>query len=523
MAILNSEIYLVQNIKLDRNYVNVLSYSESQMLELCKQNQIAHANNYSFIRPQNSIYTNFRYEDCLKANYIAFQNPDYSNKWFFAFIDEVIYKGESNTEITYKIDSWSTWFDYWEKQPCFISRQHVNNDTIGLHTVPENLDIGETKVEQVVFDTAITDSFWVGVLSNYNPATKKDNGFITVHNKQVFGSEIYVFRESDMVDLGLFIYNTATDKGDTSAISNIIIIPDFLIDQTTLENFKGEVGGQSYQFWKVPNNEEMPEKINLDIDLITNYNDYKPKNNKMFTYPYTYILATNNNGNDNIYKFEDFANGKGTFFYEGVICVGCSGRLVPYNYKNVNQNISESIPLPKYPTCSWTSDAYVNWLTQQAVNIPSQVALAGTDVAMSDNAGSAGISVASNIASLIGSFYSASLLSNVANGGNTGDINFSSNTNGFYLYQIRQKPEYLKIVDDYFSRFGYKINNIETPNIIGRQNWNYIEIGQNECIGYGSTPTKFMEEINNACRKGVTIWHNHENLGNYNLSNKITN
>jgi len=132
MKILNSEIYLVQGIKLDRNYVNVLSYSENQMLELCKQNQVAHASNFSFIRPQNSIYVNFSYEDCLKANYIAFQNPDYSNKWFFAFIDEVIYKGERNTEITYKIDSWSTWFDYWEKQPCFISRQHVNDDTIGF-------------------------------------------------------------------------------------------------------------------------------------------------------------------------------------------------------------------------------------------------------------------------------------------------------------------------------------------------------------------------------------------------------
>lgn len=105
--------------------------------------------------------------------------------------------------------------------------------------------------------------------------------------------------------------------------------------------------------------------------------------------------------------------------------------------------------------------------------------------------------------------------------GNTGDINFSSNTNGFYLYQIRQKPEYLKIVDDYFSRFGYKINNIENPNIIGRQNWNYVEIGQNECIGYGTVPTIFMEEINNACRKGVTIWHNHENVGNYKLDNSI--
>lgn len=80
----------------------------------------------------------------------------------------------------------------------------------------------------------------------------------------------------------------------------------------------------------------------------------------------------------------------------------------------------------------------------------------------------------------------------------------------------------MKIIDDFFSRFGYKINKIESPNIVGRACWNYVEIGQNECIGYGSVPTVFMNEINQACRNGVTIWHNHSNLGNYNLDNSIT-
>ena len=79
----------------------------------------------------------------------------------------------------------------------------------------------------------------------------------------------------------------------------------------------------------------------------------------------------------------------------------------------------------------------------------------------------------------------------------------------------------MKIIDDYFTRFGYKINNLELPNIVGRRNWNYLEIGQSENIGYGSVPSSYMEEINNACRKGVTIWHNHSNIGNYNLDNSI--
>ena len=30
-----------------------------------------------------------------------------------------------------------------------------------------------------------------------------------------------------------------------------------------------------------------------------------------------------------------------------------------------------------------------------------------------------------------------------------------------------------------------------------------------------------MDTINNACRRGVTTWHNHANVGNYALDNII--
>lgn len=63
------------------------------------------------------------------------------------------------------------------------------------------------------------------------------------------------------------------------------------------------------------------------------------------------------------------------------------------------------------------------------------------------------------------------------------------------------KNEYIKIIDDYFTRYGYKVNSLKKPNTIGRTIFNYIEIESTSEIGYGEVPSKAMDIINNACRK----------------------
>ena len=80
----NSQIILCKNIKMDKNYNNVLNYSEVDLLAICEANKLEKATNYSFVKPNgNAIDVSFSYSNCLKANYIAFQNPYYDNKWFF--------------------------------------------------------------------------------------------------------------------------------------------------------------------------------------------------------------------------------------------------------------------------------------------------------------------------------------------------------------------------------------------------------------------------------------------------------
>lgn len=543
---MNSKILLVKNIHIDRQYINVLSYTEAQMLELCQANLVAQADNYSFLRPTGSIMAGFTYAQCLQANYIAFQNPDYSNKWFFAWIDDVIYKGDKNTEIIFTVDAWSTWFDKWQKKTCFINRQHVNDDTIGLHTIPENLDVGEVIQESITEDLAYGNDFgyWIAVASNWKikdgstgtELLESDKGTqyagITVYDNTVFGTQLFFFHITDLSsfkDLVLLLLRTNAD-GHIEDVQNLFILPDVAIDQSKLQNHSAKVISDENTFSFYTMSYDMsPEKFNTEIDKITSFSDYTPKNNKCFVYPYNYLFVSNNQGSNNIYKYEDFNTEKCIFENQFSIAIGGSGRIVPKNYKGMATNDDEALALGKYPTCAWSSDAFTNWLTQNSVNMAVSLGLTAGAIAGTIATGGATapvlagavMSVAGNIGNTIGQFYQASLLPNINGGQANGDVIWACNRNVFSFRQMRVKTEYLKIIDDYFTRFGYAIKSLALPNITGRKYWNYVEIGASEEIGYGDVPSKYMEIINNACRKGVTIWHNHANVGNYSLNNTI--
>lgn len=539
---MNSQIILAKGINVDKQYTNVLSYSESDMLNLCRENQVANANNYSFLRPTGTILVDFPYDVCLQANYIAFQNPDYSNKWFFAWIDDVVYKGDRNCELRFTIDAWSTWWDKWTRKMCYVIREHTNDDTIGNNLVPENIDVGDVIEEYETEDSSYSNSkYWVAVASDWkikNGSSDSDSdkgsqfAGITVYNNTVFGNQLFlikVVQYTDLANLALLILRTNKDA-HIADIKNIFIIPDVAINESLLTSNTASVGGQSFTFYTMPNT-RTPATFNTTIMKRTSFTGLTVKNNKCFCYPYNYLLVTNNQGSNNIYRYEDFSTANCIFENQFAISIGGSGRVVPKNYKGMSVNDDEALPLGKYPTCGWSSDAYINWLTQNSVNMPMQIvnsvisAVTPPTETKSSTVGSMTaektVSIANSVAGIIGQFRTASLLPNISGGQATGDIIWSKDRNCFTFREMRAKNEFMKIIDDYFTRFGYATKRLKSPNITGRRYWNYIEISASDEIGTGDVPVKYMDIINNACRRGVTIWHDHEHLGDYSLSNTI--
>ena len=542
MNLLNSKIIVSKNIKMDRELKNVLDYSPQQLLNLMSDENhlVASDNYYSFIRTETGlIQTHFDYNQILHANYIAFQNYDYSNKWFFAFIDEVIFKGPANTEIRFTIDPFSTFNKDLNYGNSYVIREHVNDDTIGANTVPENLETGEMIQEgDTLFITDLGVSYWVAVETDCHPLGESvinpndpqivKFGGISRFNKLISGHEILVFKTSG--DLGRFIERMGRDDVadsiksmfivPTAMFNNVTLLSNFAYDSTTATN--------RFDFYGVPNSDNVSE-FDATISKSYTFSGYTPKNNKCKVYPYNYLYISNNVGQDKILKYEDFSTSNCPMTVVGCLSVGGSYKLIPENYKGIAQNFDESVPLGKFPTCAWSSDSYTNWLTQQGVN---EYAQSGTNIIQGAMQGAmvsgthgavamAGINLAGEVSDWIGAEKEAKLKPNIVGGSNTGNVTWAIGGINFFMRRVHCKPEYMRIIDDYFTRFGYKVNRLKTPNITGRRYFNYVQIASSDDVASGSIPNIYMDEINKAFRKGITIWHDHNSIGNYSVSNTI--
>ena len=546
MGLQNSKIIICKNIKLDKNYKDVLSYSEGQMLTLCQTNAVASSDTYSFIRSEkNVIKTGFSYGDALKCNYMAFQNPDYSNKWFFAFIDDVEYANDGTSKIYYTIDEFSTWYDYWNAEACFVMREHVRDDTIGLHTIPEGLEFGEYVIGSTgdignssYFNyTKMHVCIGTSWLPDNTPSLYTSNRIIG----NVFSGTYYlVFKE--YTDAAKFIQAYA-EAGHVADIQCLYMIPEVLAAITSSTTWiEADLESQTDIHFITLHGSTGVINIdtNISISMPTTIGTYTPKNNKLLCYPYNALTISNNSGSMAEFRYEDFVNNAPLFNIVGLQSPSCPMFIYPLNYKKNSTSASGyawGLPLAKIPQGSWNADMYTNWMTQNGINIlgmkidaPTSHAIMGSLQMLSAGATRQYGGIAEGFGNMLGAvqeMYRASMIPNQIGGQTTvGDVTFAYDKLAPTYYKMRIREEYAMIIDDWFNRFGYKINRVKVPDQIGRTYWNYIQIGSSECIGYSSNttrsvPASSMEIINNIYRAGVTIWHNHANIGNYSLNNTI--
>ena len=271
--------------------------------------------------------------------------------------------------------------------------------------------------------------------------------------------------------------------------------------------------------------------------------NYSPVNNKLYTYPFSYFYVSNKAGEDVVYHWEDFpfvtinniTRRTCTYKKAMVGSTSISAKLYFTNYKNYGESsdygtrlYNYGVNFAKVPVCAWSTDYYTNWLTQNGVNMNASVitSLASGAVSGGLYGGAIGAVVGgatSGLMAVIGNLakvHEASVIPDQAKGDlNTGDVMFAYTRNSISFYEMSIRPEYARIIDNFFTMYGYKVNVVKTPSITGRQYWNYVKTV--DCNIEGEVPQEDLLVIRNIFNKGCTFWHGANNMGNYNLNNSI--
>lgn len=487
---------------------------------------------FTYQRKDNVIRYPALYEDIEKYNYLLYRNEAQSNKTYYCYITDLKYINDEMTEIRIETDVFQTWqFDIIYKQ-MFVEREHVMDDTIGLHTVPENLETGESIVNTYT-DINMSDYCYI-LYTTKNLSTGADVDEHTNMGGIPVAKRVYVCKDYQTLDS--LLQSLPALQINTDAITNIYLLPKACINHdfsSGVLHFQGQNNPVNSQF-------QISKPYNLD--------GYVPKNGKLFTYPFCYLVETNNLGLSNILHFEKFKNQECTFEFYGIPSQNSPAKIIPVNYGKENQEVDiEGIILGKLPTLDWNNDYYSDWLLSNSNTLDVEYGfatvrtglglgklalgftLAGTDTSGNPMAGSSQmfsgvedmISGLQKISLLMAQDADKQMIPNSSRGNSSGgDITTAMNKNCFTFYEYTLKEEFARKIDNFFSMAGYQVNDVKIPNIEGRLNWNYVKTI--DCNIEGTEiPEKDLNKLKAMFNRGITFWHNYSTFRDYSQNNPI--
>lgn len=508
----NTNIKILKGVPLDTTYDHTIYFAdEKTQYTYFAGLQKYNLTNYTYQRVNLGVArVSIKSESLYDCNYMMFQNTSYGNKWFYAFITAVEFVNNECSEIHFELDVMQTWFFDCEPDYCFVEREHTKTDNIGDNIVPENVECGEYIYRyQTNLNPATNALAIVAMISDVDEAPEGN-----MYDGMYSGCTLKAFNPDDKTGLSRLIENYYRAP---ESIVSLYTVPISSIGGAPLEG--GSIIGSTQKCRTLSVNSIPP------IDENTSMGGYIPKNKKMFTYPYTFFTVSTGK-NSSIYRYEFFEGLKPQFEIDMPIMPPVQYALRPVNYKGVLDTglISETLILDDFPLCSWSTDTFKAWLAQnsaQAVTTAGVTAGVATATAIGVAVPPLGIAMSvASVANLLSQGYKASISADVARGNtNCGNVNASGKKLGFYSYLTTLTPNYAKIIDDYFTKFGYAVKELKKPNRNSRPHWNYVKTINATVTG--SVPADDMKKICSIYDNGITFWKKGSEVGEYNLDNTV--
>ena len=341
--------------------------------------------NYTYQRKDGTVVVPGLYDDLRLYNYLIYQNGDTGNKakWIYCFITSLGYLNDNATSISFETDVIQTWRfeienNFMESYIAYEHRPQYYDNGDGVHrpcinTQPENIEVGTDLIsdKQYLIDPNQNTSFAViGMtfeMSGTDSYTNAQLGTPSQINYYIFPFSRYTGTDITSLKIGSVSGATVTISGLSSVLDairkneklvgkcvSIIVtnsIPGLVVEsgQVVIKRdcFSGEQQGD-YQIltYKAKTMNDMlendlnafPKTQVYNIPAFIGFTEFT----KLYTYPYSYLVISDNNGTTKAFKNELWQDMKNAQF----ICVGSPNsskmNIMPLNYKVTKSNDSYS-------------------------------------------------------------------------------------------------------------------------------------------------------------------------------------
>lgn len=490
-------------------------------------------------------------EDLTQCNYLMYQNKDISDKWYFAFIDNVQYNSLNSVIISHTIDVWQTYqFDitYYKN---LILRSHVakSADTVGRWLAPEPISVApEFERKHNVFnDLSWIPQYVLHSTSVYNPNTKKyeykgngtgaslsaeygifvDNDIDVQSVIKKYGkmSPAEALKDDNDDKYSNWIADLLTGQWESfeKSIDNAIkLISTTSIAQ--LQDHRSElIGLYAIPSWvhdgsnKYATNDITSKSVSVSLPDSTLACGYAPRNKKMLSSLCKAYLFYNENGFKLPLKPELFTSKTPSFTVKSTE-LSTNGFILQIgsyaDYTAKTNKISYNCENRLGYDANTGLDKVLNTLTS-AVGVVNAVGSAASQAF----AGNVGGAVQGAVGAVQQSINMIDALGQRGvNTGASGDIMSITEKRAMPVFaDVSPTEAQCRYIDDYLDFYGYAINEIGkiSTYMKNRSNWNYIQVAN--CNIKVSAPNDDINKLKQMFESGVTIWH--KNFGDYDQTN----
>lgn len=530
MSTPQSIIHICSGVHLDNRYEHSIYFANATDQQAYFAGKVVKTfSAYSYLRKSWPVQVEATMEQARSWSYLYFRNG--TGKYYYYFITQIEYKNDNMVELTLELDVLQTYLFDFDRLDCFVERNHTPTDNAGANTIDEGLELGELVDDEEFHWTQLND-LCILVLATINPnyaETEKPVQALAGRYNSVFsGLKVWAVNGTDWADWG-----NQLDKLSTAGFI------DGIVAMWMYPKAQVELGGENT--WDDDNLCKTVDGAKVSGAFLpfdappTTLDGYTPRNKKLLSYPFSFLYVSNNTGGSAVYRWERFENRNPQFSVAGSLSPDGSMKMSPllYNGIEIGVNYEAGISLGGFPMCAWDADMYKLWLAQNQNQHAYSMATNGLTIAGGAIAGIAGLATgnlgvagagaaaviggAQQIGSLLAQKADMAIQPPQSRGNFSSNVNITSGKHTFSFYKKCVSAEYAKVIDDYFTMYGYKINRVQKPYIHARENHTYVKtIG---CKIAGNLCTEDLTRIESIFDHGVTFWSDGDHIGRYDLDN----